>query len=134
MAETEQSLSIADQNESLIFTWLYGDKLNDVQFLVKDASGNAVDLSGGSDYGIRLKDFRGENSITYATWRNTDNATDGSGIQITHPVTGTMQVHVPTADFPTAVGHNRDLIMEFFWDEGGDGEEKIGIRKLRIKG
>jgi len=130
----EQSLSIADQGETYIFVWLYGDKLNNVQFLVKDASLAAVDLSSGDDYGFRIKDFRGANETVLIEYRSSDNATDGSGVQITEPTTGTMQVLIPTANFPTIVGHNKDLIMEFFWDEGGDGEEYLGIRKLRIKG
>lgn len=129
----EESLSIADQSEDTIFTLLYGDKINNVQFEVKDADGNLIDLNDGvTDYGIRIKDFRGDGATTLKEYKASD--TDTGNVEITSPSTGIMQWYVDTASYPTELGHNIDRVMEFFWDDDSDGDEYLAIRTLRIKG
>ena len=130
----EESLSIADQNEDPIFTLLYGDKINDVQFEVKDADGNLIDLNDASvvDYGLRIKDFRGDGETVLKEYKAS--ATDTGNVEITSPSTGIMQWYVDTASYPTELGHNIDRVIEFFWDDDSDGNEYLAIRTLRIKG
>ena len=130
----EESLSIADQNEDPIFTLLYGDKINNVQFEVKDADGVLIDLNDVSvvDFGLRIKDFRGDGETVLKEYKASE--TDTGNVEITSPSTGIMQWYVDTASYPTELGHNIDRVIEFFWDDDSDGNEYLAIRTLRIKG
>ena len=130
----EESLSIADQNEDPILTLLYGDKINNVQFEVKDADGNLIDLNDAAvvDYGLRIKDFRGDGETVLKEYKASE--TDTGNVEITSPSTGIMQWYVDTASYPTELGHNIDRVIEFFWDDDSDGNEYLAIRTLRIKG
>ncbi len=128
---TEEALNIADQNEDKIFTLLFGDKINNVQFEVRDAAEALVKLDDG-DFGLRIKDFFGDGSVILAEYKASE--ADTGNAEITTPSTGIMQWYVDPDNFPTAVGHDCDRVMEFFFDDNADGEEKLGRRALRIKG
>ncbi len=129
----EESLNIADQGDS-IFTLLYGDKINNVQFEIRDASEALVDLNASNvaDFGLRIKDFRDADSTILVEYLAS--TSDTGNAEITSPSTGIMQWYVDTDSFPTEVGHNVDRVIEFFFDDNSDGNEYLGIRTLRILG
>lgn len=136
----EESLSIADQQEEggkpLVYSVLYGDKINNVQFNVKDASGTGIDLNAaitaGGDFGIRIYDKQGENRTLLSEHKATE--ADTNNQEITSPSLGVMQWYQDPANWPSTWKHDYDHHMEFFWDDDGDGDEKLGIRILRVKG